>query len=457
MTHRHASVFAGLTALALSSACADDGQTPPADTDEPEATGTSTGEAADQVLYHEDIRPILAQHCGSCHSEGAIGPFTIQDYEETREWGGAILAAMQARTMPPFGVNNDGSCNTFTDARWVSDEEIEAVAAWVEADYPEGDASIPTPDNPQLATLTGEVTNLGLPLYEPQVVPEYGGFEDYHCFAVELDIDEPQFITGFDVAPGNAQLVHHVLGFRVDPDFFGNREQMEALDAMSPDVPGWDCFGAAGDDVFPAGVPVTWAPGTGAVEYPEGTGIRFEPGDVLVVQMHYDLAEASGMDQSEVLLKLAPEVEREAHQILWDPFLFSEQFGNPLQLPPGEQAATYTWDEQMREMTALDNSGAGNYEEVEILGLIPHMHQRGTTMTIDFETEASGMQCGADVDRWDFNWQINYFLEEPLRVSMTDRMHVTCEWNTMGDTNPIFPGFGSDDEMCLVGVMFAPL
>lgn len=450
-----------LTLLAsLAPACGDDGQAPPADTDPGTSTSgegstgeASTGTPADQALYHEHVRPILAEHCGGCHAEGSVAPFTLDDYAEAREWGPAVLAAVQARTMPPFAANNDGSCHTFIDANWLSDEDIDTIAAWVEADYPEGDATLPAPEPPAPATLTGEVSELTLPTYDPAT--DDGSLEDYHCFLVELDLPAPRYVTGFDVVPGDPRLVHHVLGFRVDPDFLGNAAQMQALDDLSPDVPGWECYGAAGEDVFPGGVPVTWAPGAGATEYPHGAGVRFEPGDVLVVQMHYDLAQGGGLDTTQVHLQLADSVEREAIQVLWDPFLFSTQFGGEVpELPPGQEVATYAWDDAVRDMLQFHVPDP-SFEGVDILGVIPHMHQRGRRMSIELET-AGGMECAAAVDRWDFGWQRAYYYEEPIPVDLDDRMHVTCEWSTLDSTEPVRPGFGTADEMCLVGVMMAP-
>lgn len=459
-----ARVVLALTTLVLAPACDDDPTRPP-DSDTAADSGGATGTGSDaesdaesgsaRARFHEDVFPILARHCGSCHVAGAVAPFAIDGYQNAVAWAEPMLAAIEARTMPPFAVNNDGTCNSFAGARWVSDEEIEIIADWVDAGYPEGDASIPPPDMPEPPALHGDIEELQLPSYEPAVVPEYGGFEDYHCFRVELDLDEPRYVTGFDVVPGNPELVHHVLGFRVNPDLLGNDAQMQALDEQSPDVPGWDCFGAAGEDVLPGGVPVTWAPGTGAIEYPEGTGVRFDPGDVLVVQVHYDLVGGSGLDATQVHLSMTDEVERQVHQVLWDPFLYSTRFGTPEQLPPGEEAALFSWDEQIRRMLALDVSGADQYDAIEVLGLIPHMHQRGRAMSIELETEA-GMQCGADVDRWDFNWQTSYFFEQPIPATLDDRLHVTCEFDTSGDAEPVMPGFGTDDEMCLVGLMFAP-
>ncbi|MCH9684147.1 MAG: hypothetical protein K0V04_22130 [Deltaproteobacteria bacterium] len=437
-------------ALAMT-ACSDEPSSDDAAADE----GT-TGNEARAALYYDDVRPILAEHCNSCHTEGAVAPFTLEDYDSVREWGPAVLAAVQSRSMPPFGVTNDGSCNTFEDARWLSDEEIETIATWVDGGYEEGDASLPPPARPQTTELSGQIQTLSLPQYEPKPVEGYGGFEDYHCFKLELELDEPRFITGFDVAPGNAKLVHHVLGFRVDPSFLGNGEQMDALDELSPDVSGWDCFGAAGEDVIPGGVPVTWAPGVGATEFPEGVGIRVDPGDVIVVQVHYNLVDGGGSDATEVELQMTDGVEREAFQILWDPFLFSAQFGNPEQLPAGQEAASFSWDESFSEMMQFDSSGGFDSDEFEVLALLPHMHERGLTMSVDLQ-RGDDMMCGARVDRWNFDWQQTYFLEQPFRAGRDDRFHVTCEWNTMGDDQPTMPGFGTDDEMCLLGVMFTPL
>jgi hypothetical protein len=439
----------------LAAACAADETPSASDTDPGTSTGAeeSTGDAPRQALYHEDVRPILAQHCVGCHSEGAVAPFELDDYADVRAWGELVVASVEYRTMPPFAVANDGSCNTFLDARWLSDDEIDTIAAWADAGYPEGDASLTPPAAPEPPTLTGTVTTLSLPDYEPAIVD--GHREEYRCFLVELDLDAPRYVTGFDVHPGNPELVHHVLGFRVDPGILGNAAQMQALDDVSPDVPGWECYGAAGEDVIPGGVPVTWAPGAGATAYPDGVGVRFDPGDVLVVQVHYDLSHGSGRDATKVSLQLADEVEREAIQILWDPFLFTTQFGGEVpELPPGQERTTYTWDDTLREMLSFD-SGDPDFERVEIVGLTPHMHQRGLRMSVELQT-AEGTQCGADVDRWDFDWQRTYFYEQPISASLDDVMKVTCEWSTLEDEVPVLPGFGTADEMCLVGLMVVP-
>src|SRR5205085_10218282 len=98
-------------------------------------------------------------------------------------------------------------------------------------------------------------------------------------------------------------------------------ERMASLDDATPDQPGWNCFGTAGDGIVPAGSPVGWAPGGGATNFPDGTGIKIEPGQVLVLQMHYHLRGGEGEDQTDVHLSFVDEVDRELVSALDDRFL----------------------------------------------------------------------------------------------------------------------------------------
>ncbi|MBL4688348.1 MAG: hypothetical protein JKY37_27420 [Nannocystaceae bacterium] len=445
----------GLAGLLALSACGDSADPETGATDG-EASGETDAETngARQVSYYEHVRPLLSEHCVSCHSDGSIAPFRLDTYQEVAALGPAIAAVIEARTMPPFGVRADGSCRDWADPRWLGDDDIATIAQWVEEGTMEGDPTIEAPLVPQLPTLEGDgIERVALPNYTPHASPE-AGFEldDYQCFLVEFDGDEDRYLTGFDVEAGNDKLVHHVLGFRVDPAFLGNGETLEKLDALEAG-PGWDCYGAAGEGVLPQGVPVTWAPGQGAVHYPDGVGVRFSPGDVMVVQMHYNLLDSQGMDQTSINLQWADEVEREGFQILWDPFLFSSIGGGGGEtLEAGAASVQYAWNASFESMLSLDGLA---FDSIDILGLIPHMHSRGRSMDINID-RGDTMACAADVDRYDYNWQRTYFYEDPITVGMGDRLDVVCDFDTTGIDAPVAAGFGTQDEMCLVGIFFAP-
>lgn len=436
-------------ALALT-ACGGDDDAAPQDTDA-ETDGVETDVEA-RVSYYENIRPLLAEHCVSCHTDGSIAPFNLDTYETVTAVAPLVKAVVEARTMPPYGVRADGSCRNYADPRWLSDEDIEMLTAWVDEGTFAGDDTLAAPDVPPLPTLEGDgIGEVRMPEYTPVGSPDAGfDVDDYQCFLVEFDSDEERFLTGYDVAPGNDELVHHVLGFRVNPAFLGNGDRIAELDAMTPE-PGWDCYGAAGDGVLPQGVPVTWAPGQGAVNFPEGVGIKFAPGDVMVVQMHYNLFEAEGMDATGIELQWADSVEQEGYQTLWDPFLFGSFTGGSETLQNGMPSVEYAWQASFQEMLSFDNL---TFDSINVLGVLPHMHSLGRSMDVNVRRSDDAMECAADVDRYDYNWQRTYFYDEPINVRMDDTLDVVCDFDTTKAPEPVSAGFGTQDEMCLVGMFF---
>ena len=44
---------------------------------------------------------------------------------------------------------------------------------------------------------------------------------------------------------------------------------------------------------------------------------------------------------------------------------------------------------------------------------------------------------------------------EPLILDASDRLRVTCTYDTSDATNPVVPGWGTENEMCLVGMLIA--
>jgi hypothetical protein len=379
-----------------------------------------------------------------------VAPFALDGFDAARDLGPAIATATAARTMPPFNVNNDGSCNTFVHARWLTEEQIDTIGRWVDAGMPAGDPELGMPDAPQPEALHGEqIVALKTPAdYSPVAQGiEAAMYDDYQCFLLDPELAVDRFLTGFEVVPGNDRIVHHVLAFNVDAE--RNADAIAQLDAEDP-RPGWDCYAAAGDGVWVEGVPVTWAPGTGATHFPEGTGIRIAAGQKLVVQMHYSLLEDDGQpDQTELRLAFADEVQREGHMALVDGFLLS-LLQSPASLAPGQEAATFSWQMALQNVPNMTIDTT----DVELMGILPHMHQRGRRMSVEI-VRNDEPRCAADVDRWDFAWQQSFFYETPIPMTGSDELRVSCEWDTRADTDPVGPGFGTDAEMCLVGLYVA--
>ncbi|MCX4246439.1 monooxygenase [Paraliomyxa miuraensis] len=442
---------------------ADSGTTEASATGGVDSTGTETDAVLDETgteatpTFWDDVAPILYERCVGCHREGGIGPMRLDDYESASAWAPVSVNAMQDRTMPPWLVTDDGSCGEFQHSKWMPPDEIDRIAAWLAAGTPEGqprdDLSLPEPEQ-----LTG-VTEIGTPNFVPEIQGgDLAEFDEYRCFLVDPMLEGDRFLTGYDVLPGNEAIVHHVLVMPVDPDLpvgggMTNADVMQALDDESPTRDGWPCFGEAGDGVEVSGIPVVWAPGQGIVRFPEGTGLRVRQGEQLVIQMHYNLANPTtiGMsDQSTVALRLEEEVEREGFMILPDPFLGSIFEGDPIELPPGEPSVEFTWEMPVGEML-----GWFGLPGVDLYGVFPHMHEYGRSIDMHIDGP-SGSECAAEVRNWDFHWQLQYFFQQPRALQPDEVLRVTCDFDTVGADEPVLPGWGTHNEMCLMGLYLVP-
>ena len=409
-------------------------------------------DATRSLTYHRDVAPILAEHCLGCHTDGAIAPFPLTTYDQVLELAPVIDMVMAARTMPPPGVVADGSCNEFRNVEWVPDAQLELIHRWVDDGALEGEPDGPPPEPAPRPTLEGPTITAKLPRYLPTPDVE-APYEDYQCFLAPLDIDAPTYLTGFDVVPGNAEVVHHVLGFKIDPQ--ANAERIAELDGESPDRPGWDCYGAGGEGLAIEGLLLGWAPGQGAGGFGNEVGYYVEPGDAVLVQVHYNLLDAEGEDETKILFQTADTVERELMAALPDPFLFSGQFGGePAVLEPGRESVTYEWTLPVRQALAFTFSPVDDWESIDLLGIAPHMHTRGRSLSLTLHT-GEGDACGAQIDTWDFDWQRMYIYDDPPRLKGSDEITVRCTYDTSEDETAITPGFGTDDEMCLVGLVAA--
>ncbi|NJK32710.1 MAG: hypothetical protein HC927_10025 [Deltaproteobacteria bacterium] len=347
------------------------------------------------------------------------------------------------------------------NSRALEQSEIDTILAWVAAGTPEGEPrdDLSVPEQPGLGPDATEFST-------PEFVPEPQGgmfaqFDEYRCFLIDPALEQDMFITGYEVIPGNPALVHHVLAMPVDPDLVvdqqgnTNLDLIEALDAESPDRIGWECFGAAGEGVAPNQIPVTWAPGQGLVDFPAGSGARIAAGDLLVVQVHYNMVDPEVIGQSDssmVRMRLTDTVAREGYFDLPDPLLDSLFGGVPDTLPAGEEAYDYVWT-----LPIEDYIGGTPLASLELWGFFPHMHGFGKAMKMRvLDGEGNEVACVGEVNRWDFGWQLYYFYEQPITLAKDYTLEVTCTYDTTGVSEPVLPGWGTDNEMCLAGLYLVP-
>jgi hypothetical protein len=406
----------------------------------------------------DDVAPIVEARCAGCHQPGGIGTMDLTTWASAKDWADAMAAATAARTMPPWLVTDDGSCGTFADSEALTDEEIATFAAFAEAGAPEGKGRKVVPPPP------AGLDDWNLELTTPLDVPEVEGTvfapsDEYRCYRFPNDAAEDWFFTGSEVLPGNPAIVHHVLLMVVDPAQVGwygatNEDEMSRMEAEDP-RPGWDCLGTVGGGARERAMPVEWAPGQGAVELPDGLGVRIRPGDDLVVQVHYSLprVELRGQSDSTTLrLRTTPQVDREAFFAIPDKFVESMFSIPPDTLPAGRESVDYTWEMRVEELGyyAYQDGYPSRYQ---LWGAIPHMHQLGVAQTLTLDPAKGKRQCLAEVKDWDFGWQRVYFYEQPIALEADDVLKVRCTYDTSGVDRDVAPGWGTGNEMCLMGML----
>ena len=421
------------------------------------------------TTYYEHVAPIFKARCWGCHTEGGVAPFALDNYEEADAWAEAALAATHARTMPPQAITADGSCGEWYNDGWLSDEELQTIADWVDEGAAAGDPSLAPEPRAALSSLDDYDIEFSVPTdYEPEASGQLGlELDDYRCFVFDPEIDENTWITGYEVMPGNPELVHHVLGFTVSPERISGFENGEILTNQSAisnlqeiysDRPGWYCAPLAGENVVTDGMPVAWAPGQGPLTYPDGLGIQLKKDHLLVFQFHYNLVNGTGQDNTRVRLKIEDTVERPAMISLMDEFLFSVFVGETMTLEPGEKELPLVWTIEVDEiLEQMESEAEMSIPWAEVYGTAPHMHGRGVSQTYTLLNGDDSESCLAEVKSWDYNWQFVYWSKTPTRITAGEgeRIRVECIYDTSNESEIVYPGFGTQDEMCLLGLTLA--
>ena len=384
------------------------------------------------ITYSKEISRLYQAKCQGCHRAGDIAPFALDSYEAAKTWGGDIQRVVREKIMPPWKpVEAHGK---FKNDFGLTDEERETILAWYRAGAPEGDSA----DMPEPAADSGE-WQLGEPdavIRMPELYNVPRRKDIYRCFVVPTGFDEDVWVKAVQVAPGNRQVVHHVILFL---DSTGKSEQLDAKD----DEPGYECFGGPGDGVqLNAGSMLGgWVPGTRANLLPDGVGLLLPKGARVIIQMHYFPAGKEHGDQTRVGLYLAKPEEKMGKRLVFLPVV-----NTTFRIPAGAN------DHEVRASFPIPMP-AGDVHMV-----VPHMHLLGKKIEVN-QTDFFGRpkESLIRIDDWDFNWQGFYSFVKPLRMNNLDQMKATCRFdNSAGNPrNPSNPlkevrwGEGTEDEMCL--------
>jgi mono/diheme cytochrome c family protein len=380
----------------------------------------------DAPIWYGQVEDVLVEHCGSCHSNGGIGTFNLDSYDAAYGVRVQIQDSVNAGRMPPWLA--DPACADYDGDISLSDQEKALISDWVDSGAPEGDPADSTGVQPKKAeTLEDPDVILEMPtIYTPIIEPD-----EYRCFVLDWPETEDVYVVGYDVDPGNDAVVHHVIGYIVEPEDVWYYEDREAED----ETEGYDCYGSPG---YPEGGEARWlggwAPGGPVSMFPEGTGIRVSAGSKIVLQMHYNVeASGPGPDQTRVLVATESEVSHPSIIQPWtNPSWLS---GNGMDIPANSTDVTHSFSYSL----PLD---------LNIYSASMHMHELGKSGGAWIDRSDGSETCLVNIPAWDFNWQRGYRFVEPVLLVAGDALTVECTWDNPTDED-IGWGDSTGDEMCL--------
>jgi hypothetical protein len=402
------------------------------------------------VTYHQDVQPILAAHCETCHAAGGIAPFELGTYAQAKPMAASIAAAVTSKTMPPWPPS--GTCNAYQHDRSLTDAEIGKLQTWAKSGALEGDATTA----PAALSPTPGLSRVDQTLAMPVVyTPQPNQTDDYRCFLVPWDGAAKKYITGFTAHPGNARIVHHVIAYLVPA---ADAQTYKDLAAQGGDQ-GYECFGGPGGSGFPGWVGA-WAPGSVGGDFPAQTGIELNPGDQIVLQVHYNMLNGPGQtDQTHIDLKLDDAVTRVASVLPFaDPSWLQHK---TMDIAAGDPAASHSFAYDVTPyMDYLTRGAVPSGHPFQVYSAGAHMHLHGHEEVLSIDRADGGEDCMLDVPAWNFHWQGSYTFSEPMVVYPDDKLRVTCTWDNTAANQPVVNGVqqppkdlnwgeGTTDEMCL--------
>ena len=359
----------------------------------------------DRPTFTKDVAPILYSNCVSCHRPGASAPMALRTYDEVRPWTKSIVENVEKGVMPPWHAVE--SIGPFANDRSLNEVEVATIVKWAQSGAPKGSADDlpPLPDFPEPGTW-----QLGEPDYIVEFEPvdlEAGGPDRFYDLTAKTSFPEDRWISAIEVMPSNPKIAHHVIVWQEDEN--GNRTD------------GW--LGA-------------WAAGTEPMDFPDGYGRVLKKGGTLIADMHYHPAETPESDQTKIGLHFSDTpIEKEIVN-LW---IMNQDFEIPAGAKNHPARASYTFA-----------------QDAYILAFLPHMHYRGNDFTYDAKFPDGRRETLLKVDNYDFNWQTNYQLDEPLFVPKGTRIDCVAHWDNSADnprnpdpTKTVRNGDESYDEMMI--------
>ncbi len=389
------------------------------------------------VNYNKHIAPIIKANCTSCHRDGEIAPFALQNYNDAFRRGQMIQFVTESRYMPIWKAKP--GFGKFSNEHYLSDYQISLIQDWVAQGMPEGD---PKDLLPNYIENTPE-WKLGTPdlivEMDPYDLPAEGD-DQYRVFVLKGVIPKGKILKGYIFKPGDKSVVHHSTVF---VDYTGTLKKYDNEDPL----PGYNAFEKGSTMEFGSAITIgNWAPGVDSYTYPKGIGFHIESDADVAIENHYHLSGKATTDVSKVGLYFA-----DASSI--DKYAAGSIVGSQKLF--------------IKANDSLHTKKLWTYVPNDILltDLGPHMHYIGKEAKLEIIEPNGHRKPLIHITDWDLRWQSIYSLREPLLIKKGSVIEGTYVYDNSDNNhdNPHYPakdmfwGWGSNDEMLEFYLTYVPV
>lgn len=358
------------------------------------APGTSPASA---VTYHNRVSRIVQQNCQECHRRGESGPFEMNTYGELKDHLAMVRKVVRRGSMPPWFA--DPKHGHWANDRSLLEGDKADLLAWIDAGAPEGDpADAPAPRRFADGWRIGKPDQV-FAVAKPVGVPARGPIPYQHA-VIETKLDRDRWVEAIEVRTSQPQVTHHLLVFVAfpagDPRAKGRPDVMGGLNGY---------FAAL-------------VPNQGVNQFPPGAGKLLPKGARLILQIHYTPDGTAVNDTPRVGVRYAH--EQPAHEVVT---LAASNQG--ISIPPG----------------ASDHVERASYRfrgPARLLSFLPHSHVRGKGFRYELQYPDGRTEVVLDLPRYDFNWQLEYHLRDPIDVPAGAVLRATA-WYDNSKANPANP------------------
>jgi hypothetical protein len=403
------------------------------------------GYAQEPITYYEDVAPILAANCQSCHRPvgknigSLVAPMSLLTYDETRPWARAISRKVKAREMPPWFAS--GPKGVFANERGLTDKEIETIVRWVDAGAPAGDKNHAPPPAISIETDSGGwslgrpdlIVRMPKPFFVADDAQDVQG--TFHTLITDDMLPHDVTVRAYEFRVGTyikgADTVHHMCAGIRPPGF---------VDEGANDAEGEGAAGLSLGCVAGGGEPN---------QLPADFGLELKKGSTITMNMHYYKQPGPGTgywNQAEVGFFFARGPIR--HKVL------SRSIGTTgFEIPPHHPKYRIGAASTLKKDTLM-------------LAYWPHAHLRAISARYTATYPDGRQEVLLDVPRYDQSWQVTYKYREPKLLPKGTRIDVIMEYDNTASRgakrqfNPnlaIRNGPRTQDEMMLGFISYVEL